>query len=276
MTAKRTQHMIQAIAAAVIMVAGFVGLVRTPAAETDPSVWLTALTDDSYRFEMTQEASGSIAGQQAAAFSFKITGAYDAATKVSRSDIEIGAFGFNMECTYLSRGSDLIVGVHESRQPVLGKWVKADGEEALDSLDAGNLIEGLREKSAALFDDLKPSGKVAIDGVMTTRYEGEIAIQSLFEGSRLPGISSLPESIPVETFVDETGFPRRIAMSIAPDDGTAEGPAFEFKVTMDFLDFGKPVNIDLPAEADVKKVDIATATTACFPSEIGNFGGFSG
>ena len=119
--------------------------------------------------------------------------------------------------------------------------------------------------------DVKVSGEVELRGVPTTHYVGTIDLKKVLKGfadvvgkdvdaatkkqlkAAVKQFESLgiEEKIPFEIWIDAGGLPRRqrITMDFGKLVPGAEEASLE--MTVDFSDFGKPVDIQIPDPSDV-------------------------
>jgi hypothetical protein len=127
--------------------------------------------------------------------------------------------------------------------------------------------------------DVKASGEEELDGVSTTHYVGTIDLRKVLEGfsdvvgkdvdaatrEQLQGVVEqfeslgIDEKIPFEIWIDEEGLPRR--QRITMDFGKLVPGAEEasMAMTVDFSDFGKPVDIEIPRPSEVTDMTEALA-----------------
>jgi hypothetical protein len=160
--------------------------------------------------------------------------------------------------------------------PGAKRWVKLDLNAAgaaagIDisqftqlSSDPARMLDWLRAASG----NVTTVGTETVDGVETTHYRATIdlgkypnlvppdqheamqkAIDSLLR-------SGSPRTFPVDAWVGSDGLIRRQQMSLKQ---TVDGVSMEVDLTMNFRDFGSPVEISLPQEDDVS--DLAQMTT---------------
>lgn len=119
--------------------------------------------------------------------------------------------------------------------------------------------------------DVKVSGEVELKGVPTTHYVGTIDLKKVLKGfSDVVGKDAdaatkkqlkaavkqfeslgIDDKIPFEIWIDAEGLPRR--QRITMDFGKLLPGAEEanLEMTVDFSDFGKPVDIEIPDPSDV-------------------------
>jgi hypothetical protein len=67
--------------------------------------------------------------------------------------------------------------------------------------------------------------------------------------------------MPIDTWIDDDGLPRRIAFTMRPEQkGDID---FDFKGTVEFFDYGQPVGVQLPADSDVREEQPQQALAVC-------------
>lgn len=163
-------------------------------------------------------------------------------------------------------------------QEIGTEWVRMDPSKMDPAAAAqfGGFGTGTTDPStyiglfAGVFD-VKASGEQELDGVPTTHYVGTIDLKKVLEGfsdvvgedvdaaarKQLEmvveqfGSLGIDEKIPFEIWIDEEGLPRRQRITV--DFGKLVPGAEEASMgmTVDFSDFGKPVDIDLPRPSEV-------------------------
>jgi hypothetical protein len=181
-------------------------------------------------------------------------------------------------------------GVVYMRSPVFEdvgtEWVSLDPSKIDPAAAAqlGGFGMGTMDPSAyiGLFAgafDVKASGEQELDGVSTTHYVGTIDLAKVLEGfSDVVGedvdaatkeqlemaveqfrMLGIDKKIPFEIWIDEDGLPRRQRITMDFGDlvpGTEEA---SMEMTVDFSDFGEPVDIEIPRRSEVTDVTEAMA-----------------
>ena len=176
-------------------------------------------------------------------------------------------------------------GVIYMRSPVFEdvgtEWVSLDPSKMDPAAAAqfGGFGMGTTDPSAyiGLFAgvfDVKASGEQELDGVSTTHYVGTIDLAKVLEGfSDVVGkdvdaatkeqlemavkqfsVLGIDKKIPFEIWIDEDGLPRRQRITMDFGDlvpGTEEA---SMEMTVDFSDFGEPVDIEIPRRSEVTDV----------------------
>ncbi len=176
-------------------------------------------------------------------------------------------------------------GVIYMRSPVFEdvgtEWVSLDPSKMDPAAAAqfGGFGMGTTDPSAyiGLFAgvfDVKASGEQELDGVSTTHYVGTIDLAKVLEGfSDVVGkdvdaatkdqlemavkqfsVLGIDKKIPFEIWIGEDGLPRRQRITMDFGDlvpGTEEA---SMEMTVDFSDFGEPVDIEIPRRSEVTDV----------------------
>jgi hypothetical protein len=156
------------------------------------------------------------------------------------------------------------------------KWATADLGRAFEAvgIDAGGLGELMRLTPEQQLDALaaagsvKPVGQETIDGAETTHLRGSVKLSDFIEAlppdrrarvrkaikdlERLPGgdAQSFDEPTPVDMWVDDEKRLRRMTQA-APLPAQKGVPAGRFEMTLDFTDYGTPLDIRAPQGGDV-------------------------
>jgi len=229
-----------------------------------------------------QELEMSISG---GGESFSMSGEADVDNEHQRIDMtmDLGMFGGEMR-VLMDRGKVYM------RSPVFQDagtdWVSLDPSKMDPATAAqfGGFGAGTTDPSAyiGLFAgifDVKDSGEQEIKGVSTTHYVGTIDLKKVLEGfSEVVGKDvdgatreqlhvvveqfeslGIEEKIPFDIWIDEEGLPRRqrITMDFGKLVPGAEEASME--MTVDFSDFGKPVEIEVPRPSQVTDMTKALA-----------------
>jgi hypothetical protein len=251
---------IQAVIAALVSIAAIVGLVVAGASPLIASRTFGALQTESYRYVLTQETTGtegSVPGLGGAGLEMK--GAYDASTRLSELVLSFSNPLIDVSCTFIGDGDDVFIRIHESRRADYGaKWLRTSAQNLLQAVGLGRAF-GHLQRADEIYEDLEEDGEREIRGVATTRYSGSVDVASLLKGSGVQTAGAAKE-MPVELFVDDDGFPRRISIEFR----NAAGSQYGYKITQDYFDFGKSVEVEKPKDGDVRKASAATANIACF------------
>jgi len=231
----------------------------------------------------------------AAGESFSFSGEADVDNEAKRIDMtmDMGMLGGEMQ---ILMDGGVVYMRSPAFQDVGTAWVSLDPSKMDPATAArfGGFGTGTTDPStyiglfAGVFD-VKASGEQELDGVATTHYVGTIDLKKVLEGfsdvvgddvdaatrEQLEmvveqfGSLGIAEKIPFEIWIDEEGLPRR--QRITMDFGRLVPGAEEarMEMTVDFSDFGKPVDIEIPRPSEVTDM---TDTLA----EAGNASGSSG
>lgn len=154
-----------------------------------------------------------------------------------------------------------------------GKWIKVDDQETADSLgtdtsfDADEMLKMLKGTSSSGVTD---RGSATVRGVQTTHYSAQLDIAKLaaiegnsFEDSDVQSMmkDTGMSSLPIDLYIDAQGRVRRFGMSMTMKDTPSAAPSSSddsdvpmsgtFSMTMDFFNFGTPVNIAAPPASEI-------------------------
>jgi LppX/LprAFG-like lipoprotein len=154
--------------------------------------------------------------------------------------------------------------------PAGKKWIKMDleklGQEAGLNLDQ-MMGAGQTDPSQGLdflrgVKDVHAVGEEEVRGVATTHYTGvvDLAILGTEQPEMKPAIDQLVQQsglsrIPVEVWIDEDGFVRRMKQNL---EGSGSGLPMNMTMTTDLYDFGTDVSVKEPPADDV--VDFSELT----------------
>jgi hypothetical protein len=241
-----------------------------------------------FKTETVMTTVRSTAGGAEMTLRFRGEGAYDYKNQLGRVTIsglptQPGFPVLGRESVYA--GSAVFMRIENCQAGALGgkNWIKIDAAQLTGvdpstqptSQDPTSTLEVLRGAG-----EVTEIGREKIDGVETTRYRVKIDIdkaltqltperreqlRSVFEQLKSSGAST-------EVWIDDTQLPRRFK-SIFNIEGTAPGvSSFKMTNSMDFLDYGKPVSIDVPSDDEVHVADgtsgLTSAVSSCFPSNL--------
>lgn len=233
------------------------------------------------RFAMTMELSGE--GVPQGPLVIETTGEGDFTEGRLRMTMDMGALGpegdsqveMILDDTMMYMRMPFLEGV----LPAGVSWVSADleelGREA--GIDLSELMQLGRNDPTTMLETLRGASEgvdvveegVDVRGASTTHYRATIQTEKAFdqvpEETReqlrelLEG-SGVPESYPVDVWIDEEGLPRRMRTTF---ETSPEGMgSISQAMTMEFFDFGVEVDVTPPPAEET--VDI---------SELGGFGG---
>ena len=254
------------LAAGVVVLAVAATLLAIRAGDDDsPTDVLTRVSDaidsaGSYRFKMQQ---GLPTGADGPAASVSMEGAADVDKELTRFVMTTRGPGFNVRCTQIASKKTVYMSVHPSRRAQVGAtWLRSN----TDAILAGTAIQFrpdlLSKDPSRFFKDIERTGTETIRGFETTRYEGTIDFASLFpRQSTAPPPTGFDLNLPFELFVDERGLMHRVTMEVRAKQLTTGA----FRTTMDYFDFGEPVDIKLPPPHQVKDGTAQQTFSACFP-----------
>jgi hypothetical protein len=218
------------------------------------------------RFEMEVQAAGTDVGQ------FAAEGAQDLGSGALRMTIDLGDPSSNTETLLL--GSEVFV-----RSPLFAMftgdasvWVRVDLEETAEAegLDAESLLGGQTGPAGLLSQldgasgGLEELGSEEVRGVDTTHLRVTVDTAAAIERSD-PAIrdqlrtyaeaTGLPETYPMELWIDDDGLVRRIRTTLDVPDAAGGGQPVTQQTTLELYDFG--VNVDLEAPLAEETVELA-------------------
>lgn len=229
-------------------------------------------------FEMVVSATG-----EDQAFEFVATGVFDSDAQQMAMEMDLGAMvgglaestgetvpaAFDEPFRFVVDGTTVYL-----RFPMLdaltgsSDWLSATPEDvgqSADSFGIGNsgydpskLLEVLR----GVADDVEAAGEDEIRGVPTTRYTATVSLAKALEQAppdrreqleaQLDQLGAGDADIPVEVWVDADGLPRRMTMGfdgLLATAGLGDGASVE--ISMEFFDYGDPVEIEVPSPDEV-------------------------
>jgi hypothetical protein len=157
-----------------------------------------------------------------------------------------------------------------------GKWIKEDigtatkGLGADSGFDANEILGLLKNSSVSGVTD---RGSETVRGAQTTHYSAQldlakIAAHAGASAADQSGLQSMIKdtgmsAMPVDLYIDAQGRLRRFAMSMSMKGSPSSSPSSssggalnipmsgDFTMTMDFFNFGVPVNVTAPPASDV-------------------------
>jgi hypothetical protein len=174
------------------------------------------------------------------------------------------------------------------------QWLKIDvahsNSELGSILDAGEGTGPLGSDPSSMLQFLQGANKVTavgreeVRGEQTTHFAGSYTfedaiaaapesvrdkIEKAFDGLHVPD-SARDADIPFDVWIGDDGLVRRLSMDIdasqfAPSDDSSPG-AVDMKMTMEFFDFGKRVEFDLPSDDEVTDVSSVLGSLSDFSS----------
>ncbi|RSM89457.1 hypothetical protein DMH04_05505 [Kibdelosporangium aridum] len=180
------------------------------------------------------------------------TGAFDFKSKRSKVESVMDMGGKKMTMSIVADGEAIYMRTSADGAPA-PRWSKTDLkqlEASLGQLGGGaNSSQGASSDPMRFIDEIKeiadvtPDGTETVRGVPTTRYTvtvdpGKIPAEDK-DTSGIPGDASSS----MKLFLDSKGRLARLQMSVSGEGGS---------MTWDFLDYGVPVKIDIPAPDEVE------------------------
>lgn len=234
----------------------------------------------------------------AAGESFSFSGEADIDNEHKRVDMtmDLGMLGGEMQ---ILMDGGVVYMRSPAFQDVGTAWVSMDPSKMDPAAAAqfGGFGTGTTDPStyiglfAGVFD-VKASGEQEVGGVPTTHYVGTIDLKKVLAGfsdvvgedvdaatrEQLEmvveqfGSLGIDEKIPFEIWIDEEGLPRR--QRITMDFGKLVPGAEEAKMemTVDFSDFGKPVDIEVPRPSEVTDITETMADAGNASGSLGAYG----
>jgi hypothetical protein len=218
----------------------------------------------------------------------KGSGAIDPATRRgklvfdSAGPLATGAAGADGKIEQVFEGDVIYMRMPAIAQRIGGKkaWLKVDVKQAgqalgvdptrfgqLGSNDPRQMLDQIRSVSG----DVEKKGTESVRGVETTHYRAEVDLRRYPD--RLPQAQREQARVAVEKLVDQTGsstYPmelwiddkdlvRRVRVSYEFDMPGSDDEA-SFVMTMEFFDFGTPIDVEPPPAKDVQ--DLAELAAA--------------
>lgn len=206
----------------------------------------------------------------------RASGAFDNDRQQTAMEIDLGGMleglgemlpeGFDEPTTVVVDGATAYV-----RSPMLevlsgtSGWLSVPpeerGQEAGSLFGAGGsdpsqMLEVLRGVS----DDVEVAGREEIRGVPATRYTATIDLAHALEEvpvdqrprlqAQLDTMTEGLGNVPVEVWVDDDGLARRLRIGLDQPSGAA-GESIAGSMTIDFFDYGQPVDIEVPSPDEV-------------------------
>ncbi len=264
-TKGRSEGGLVLVAAFVCLVVALSGLANRGADAGNDLLSLTraaAEKGNTFRFTMTQKFTGPGTESFGAGSPFSFEGAVDIKAGLSRFVTTIKAPGINAKCTYVAAGDDFFVSVHPSRRATIGaSWLRTDAKNLLGNQSFQIRPDQLYEDEAGFFSELEKLGTEVVGGVKTTKYGANVGIADLVAQAKdNPALAGFKGTVPVAAYLDETDRIRRLTF------GITAGRGYSLTMTIDFLDYGKPLSITRPPANQVKAGNAQQTTTACFPN----------
>ena len=263
--------LLAALVAAVVTGCGSGG-----ALSLDPVAAAATKTANEQTFKVRYTMEMTVLGQKRAIGG---TGAFDGSRDVAQTTVDLSqlpipgaADGGSATIVYDGRVMYMKMPLLTNVLPGSKAWVKVDLAAAAQSLgvDLGSFKaadpkQGLQQLLAS--SDTKKVGTDTIDGVETTHYQ---AVVDIANAAKLPPaqrralrqyLKGMHGRAPVDVWIDADGHVRRESTNF--DYGTGLQHA-QTSVTMNFSDFGAPVDVTVPAAGDVTDITslVAKSTTS--------------
>jgi hypothetical protein len=143
--------------------------------------------------------------------------------------------------------------------------------------------------------DVKAAGEEEIDGVSTVHYEGTIDLSKVLQNfgdvvGEEQGVTEeqedqlkaavdqfealgIDDSIPFDIWIDEESLPRRMKISMDFGDLVPGEDEAKMDMTVDYSDFGEPVEVTIPPESQVTDLTDVIAAQAGSASGSGSSDG---
>jgi hypothetical protein len=184
-------------------------------------------------------------------------------------------------CEMVAQGALVYVKLPPAKRTTAKSWLSIDVAK-IAGLDPGAMstdpyaqIDYLKSANATV----KKVGTDVIRGTKTTHYRYTAKVSDL--GAKLPAkaraqITSALKSLnitsfPVDTWIDDSGLPRRMAFDWKT---TKSGATLDISTTIDTYDYGTSAAVALPSAADVQaSTEPANAFSECFGAPTGSLAG---
>jgi hypothetical protein len=232
----------------------------------DPVAAAATKTADEQTFKVNYSMDMTVMGQK---MSLDGTGAFDGSRDVAQATVDLSGLplpgassGGAATVVYDGHVMYMKMPLLTSALPGNKPWVKIDLATAaraagvdLGSFKAVDPKQGLQQLLAS--SDTKKVGTDTLDGVETTHYR---AVVDVANAAKLPPaqrralrqfLKGMDGHAPVDVWIDGQGRVRRESMNF--DYGTGLQHA-QTSVTMNFTDFGAPVDVTVPAPAEVTDI----------------------
>jgi hypothetical protein len=223
-------------------------------------------------FHQSLEMSMSAAGQ-----SLSMSGEADVDNEHQRIDMtmDLGMLGGEMQMV-------MDGGVVYMRSPVFSDvgtdWISMDPAKMDPAAAAqfGGLGAGTTDPSAFLglfagVFDVEAAGEQELEGIPTTHYVGTIDLKKVLEGfadvvgKDVDAVTrkqlevavdqfeslGIDEKIPFEIWIDDEGLPRRQRITMDFGDLVPGAEQAKMEMSVDYSDFGEPVDIQVPRPSEV-------------------------
>jgi hypothetical protein len=210
--------------------------------------------------------------------SFSGTGSFDEGAGQMHMEIDMGELlrqlaeetgepvppGLDEPMEVIVDGDTIYMRIPAFEQQIGAAWVTA----AIDDPAADQLGGATNDPSAMLdtlrgvSDDVEEVGSEDVRGVETTHYSATIDIEQALEElppderDRLEGqLDALGGGdLPVDVWIDDDGLVRRMEMTL-DELVAADGMEGAATISMEFYDYGEPVDIEIPDPAETRPAD---------------------
>ena len=232
----------------------------------DPVAAAATKTADEQTFKVQYSIEMTVMGQK---MTLGGTGAFDGNHDVAQATVDLSqlpipgaADGGSATIVFDGRAMYMKMPLLTDVLPGNKPWVKVDLAAAakslgvdLGSFQAADPKQGLQQLLAS--SDAKKVGTDTIDGVETTHYR---AVVDVANAAKLPPaqrralrqfLKGMNGHAPVDVWVDGDGHVRRETTNFNYGTGLQQA---QTAVTMNFSDFGAPVDVTVPAAGDVTDV----------------------
>jgi hypothetical protein len=230
------------------------------------------------RFEMQVTAVG-----QGVDSTFGATGEQDLVDGTLRMTTDLGLDATRTETVVLGETIYLRSPLFELFTGDPERWVRIELEDAgqAGGLDVDALVEGntgpaaLIQQLRGAADDIEELGSEQVRGVDTRRLRVVVDTDRAIEQSpaevreqlrAFAETSGLPATYPMEVWIDDDALIRRVRTVVEVEDETA-GPVTH-ETTLELFDFGLPVDIAAPDEAEVVDLRILLDELAALEEDL--------
>lgn len=236
-----------------------------PTAEQAPQdaiVLAASKTNDAGTYKADITGTMEMAGQS---MDLSGTGAFDGAQKQGQMSYTMTLNGQDIDIDMVFDFPVFYMHFPPEIGPLPGgkTWVKMDLEKfgQQSGVDFNQLMQaGQSDPSQGLdylrgVSDVQAVGDEDVRGVSTTHYTGIVDLQTL--GAKDPELKkqidqlierSGIESVPVEVWIDDEGFVRRMKQTL---EGNSSGLRMSMTMTTDLYDFGTDVSVEEPPADEV-------------------------
>jgi hypothetical protein len=241
-------------------------------------------TLSSSTFSAHYDGSLKISGQKGA-ISFRGSGVVDTRTHRARVSVDLSSLAAESGATgdlsafrgeeFVDSTADVVlylrIPFYSRHLPASKPWLRIDYGKtlkeqgiAVNSLtldqDPGQYLEYLRAASGKV----EKIGKQAVGGVQTTRYRGSLYILDFpmaLTGARKTAAEHVADRIvqltkrstfPTDVWVDADGHVRRMTFDYTIP-ANASTPSVDYKLTLDYSQFGQDVSVGLPPADEVSQ-----------------------